>query len=497
MAWNGVTMDAYPDMSGIDGYGLVQQLAGMPNVVKALEATGTLPRSGPGIDALGVEDVSAVMASAEYLEEELLLWSKMKKVPAKSLIVEFARMNSFGKGFRDGFISGQSQGVVDDPQFARDSAIIRYLAEKYETDLPTQGVELIGPQGRGINAMATNRMAAMGRLLRNIELALVWSNSNVSPLMWKGLFQWIDDNATLQNKCRLDLRGGFMNRYVLAFMANVFAGNHANPTDVFIPNEGYLDLQLSLFPEIRRGDNIPNAAVGQDFDRFLILLLGGRPGYMQIERMAFLTNGIGGGMPLQVPLLTSAGGPNAPASVAGAAIAGYVADTTRPGLKAGTYYASVIGIGESGNSVSTQSAAVTVTDAGAIRWTVNCADESVKYYILFRNKAGESGVSESNRYFLARFNRPAGVATVTFDDNGYWMPDTYHALALTMNPLRTYIKQLFPVMNRPLPNGMMTNQSGLLYFGTPVMEEPMKNVHVANIGKQPQIPVGALGSFPI
>jgi hypothetical protein len=82
---------------------------------------------------------------------------------------------------------------------------------------------------------------------------------------------------------------------------------------------------------------------------------------------------------------------------------------------------------------------------------------------------------------------------VTWTDDGYALPDCYHALQTTINPLRFYVRQLLPVLERKLPPGLMTNQSGLLYFGTPFIEEPRRQIHLANIGKQPQVAVGALG----
>lgn len=488
---NGVTMGNYPNMAGVDGLQLFSALQGMPDVMKALEATGTLPRQGPGIDALGVEDVSATMASAEYLEEELIFWGKLKKLPAYNLIPEFSRLDSYGRGNRTGFMGGSSSGNVIDPRFARGSAIVKYMGEKYETDLPTQLVELIGPNGRGQNAMSTNRMAAMGRMLRNIERNLFFSDTRLDDFQWKGLAQWIDEAATLKNKLRIDMRGGFLNRYVLAYMSQVGSTNHANPTDFFVPNEGYLDLQLSLFPEVRRGDNIPNAAVGQDFDRLLILLLGGKPGYMKIERIAMLSGGIDGGIPRNIPDIAASEAPTAPSSVSGAAMA-HTATDTEPGLGAATYYYSVSAIGEGGETLSTSSAGVVVTDGQKVRLSVTDADEKALFYNVFRNKIGDSGVSADNRFYMGSFKRPSGSVTTTWDDTGYHRPDTYHAFQLTLNPLRMYIKQLMPVLDRMLPQGMMTNQRGLLYFATPIVEEPTRQIHLVNCGRQPQVGIGTV-----
>lgn len=489
---NGVTMDMYRDWSGIDGQQLVQQLMSMPDVMKALSATGTLPRQGPGVDALGVEDVSATMASAEYLEEELILWQRLRKVPAKSLIVEASRVDSYGRGFSPGFIGTADAGFVVDPQFARPTANIRYMAEKYETDLPTQLIEAIGPDGRGVNVSATNRMAAMGRLLRNIERNTVFGDTRLDGIQWKGILQWIDEQATRSNRCRLDLQGGYLNRFVLAYMSQVSADNHANPTGFYTPNDGYLDLQLSFFPEARTKEGVVSGMFGADFDKLVTLTLGGNPDKMEITRMAMLTYGIGGGMPRRPFAQAADNGPAAPTSVTATAGA-FTATPDRRGVKGGTYLYEVAAIGKGGNSLGTVSSSVSPTAGQKVDVVISSSNEQILYYMIFRNKAGEDGTVQDNRFYLASVNRPSGGVSVTWTDDGYAQPDTYHSLQLVINPLRFYLRQLLPVLERKLPPALMTNQAGLLYFATPFLEEPSKQIHLCNIGRQPQYAFGTLG----
>lgn len=494
-----ITMEHYGirDWSGTvcDGRQIVEGLMNRPDLLKALQMTGILPHAGPGADALGVEDVSATMASAEYLEEELIFWKRLRKVPAKSLTVEATRLNAYRSGFQTGFISANDAGFVGDPNFTRLFATIRYMAEKYETDLPTQLVEAIGPDGRGVNVQATNRMAAMGRLLQNIERNTVFGDTRLDNVQWKGVLQWIDEAATTQNRIRLDLQGGFLNRYVLAYMSQIASDNHANPTEFFVPNEGYLDLQLSFFPEMRSTQGVTQAAFGNDFDRLVVLSLGGNPARMGITRMAMLTYGISGGMPRRPFGVAAQNPPTAPTSVAVAA-ENFTATTGHQGVKGGTYVYRVAALGKGGNTLTVASATVSPTAGQRVRVTITDPDENVLSYMVFRNKPGEDGTVSDNCYFLGQVGRPAGGVAVDFLDDGFALPDCYHALQVTMNPQRFYMRQLLPVLERKLPPALMTNQAGLLYFGTPFLEEPMKNIHLCNIGKQPQLAIAGLGDYP-
>ena len=489
--FDGLTMDAWaPEMQGADGFALLNQMRQMPNLLKALEAQGTLPFAGPGINALGIEDVSPTMASAEYMAEELILWKLLRKAKATNLIPEFSRLDQYGQGYRPGFVSDTSSGYTDDPVFFRGNAPIRYMMEKFETTLPTALAEFIGPSGIGVNATATNRMSAMARMLRNIERNIVFGDARLDNYNWIGILQWIDSVATKANRCSLDLRGGFLNRFVIAYVNEVFASNHANPTLFAVPNAGYLDLQTSMFPDARGAMNMPNQRIGADFDNMLTILLGGRLGYMKIERMSMLGYGISGGLPNVSFTQAAPDGPNSPTAVSGAA-ASWIYSDSQPGISAGTYYYEVAAIGEGGNSSGTVSAGIACSDGQAITINITCPNEKVTHYMVFRNKTGETG-SSATRYLLTRVPRPSGGVTISWTDSGAYRPDTYHAIGLTMNPLRTYMKQLLSVMERKLPPAAMSDQAVLLYFASLIMEEPTKNVHLKNIGKQPQTPVGTV-----
>ncbi len=477
-----------------DAMRLMGQLLNDAEIRKALEATGSLPPSGPGVDAARVYDLSATLASAEYEEPEIVRWKSMRKIPVTQLVHEFARMDSYASGYRPGFISRTSAGTVGDPVFARGLAEVKFVGDKYEADLPTQLITAIGFNGTGQNVMETNRMAATRRLLRTIERELYFGDTRVSTLFWKGLIQQIGEVATAQNSCVINMNGGYLNEYVLRQAAAVASLNHSTISDFDLPVQGNLDLQLALFPSIRRDDG-RIGAVGIHYKEILAATLGGTPGSFTLNVIPFLSPGIAGGFPRTAASAAMPNSPVAPTSVSGVAAA-HTATNTAPGLRAGTYVYGVSAVGEDGESLATASSAVVATAGQKITLTITCSDERALFFIVYRNEAGVSGSTAANRLYLTRVNRAAGAITTTFVDDGSCLVNTYTALALNNSSGKIAFLQLLPLMGRDLPQAYMTNQKGILMFGTPVMYEPTKNLVLRNIGMANPLEYPATNAIP-
>jgi hypothetical protein len=479
----------YPDYEA--GVGGSDRLSLYDSVFKALQATGGLPRAGTGINAAEVEDLSGTLASAEIKEKTLHFWKRVPKKPAKSLNAEWVRIDDYGDEGENGFIGGTDAGFVGDPRFSRGNKLIKYLAVKGQVDLPTQLVELVGFGGRGVNAMNTSQTARMRHLLRLIERNLFHADSRVSDLEFDGMFAQIDAEADEDNQCRYDLQGGFLDRYVLIHMSQNAANNNADISDFYLPNEAYLDLQQSLFPQIRTGDNIPDAAVGANFERLLIMSLGGNPDYCQIRRTQMLTNGVKGALPLKVPTRAGRNAPTKPEAVSGTNVT-ITATNYQPGLTAGTYYYSVTAVGKGGRSLATSiTSAVTAAEGEGARLTITGSDEDILFYEVYRNEAGTSGLLEKNRKYMCRVKRVG--ASTTFTDDGYFLPNTMHMGAFSFDDDEVYVKQLLPPVKRQLPQELMANSFGILVFLALVNEVPTHNIHVVNIGKRLQSGVPAVG----
>lgn len=490
-----ITMQAYAPGGGyyadqIGAAGPLADLDTFAQVHKAISATGELPRTGPGINALGVEEVQGTLASAEYREKMIKAWKRIPKSAAKSLIPEFARLDDLGDDGARGFMGPTDAGFVTDPRFHRGSNIIRYMGAIGYVDLPTQMIEAIGFGGKGVNVMNTARTLKMMELLRNIERNLFYGAFRLDGVSWNGFIEQIDSAADEDNSIRLDLQGAALDRYVLSYISQIAANNNADLSDVYVPNEGLLDLQQSLFPNVRTGDNIPDAAVGINFKRLLVESIGGDPEYVDIVRQQFLTRGVKGGLPRRVTSRAARNAPSRASSVTGAAGA-WTATNYQPGLRAGTYYYDVQAFGAGGRTLPTTiTAAVTCTAGQAITLSITCDDETVQGFEIFRNKAGESGAIQKNRYYMDQVARTGFITT--YVDNGYAIPDTYDVVALDYNADEIYFKQLMPILSRVLPPDLMGNRFALLCFGTPVFEVPTHNLHLANCGRRIQAGVASL-----
>lgn len=474
------------------GIGGANRVALYDTIIKALQATGGQPRSGPGINAAEVEDLSSTLASAEIKEKSLHFWRRVPKKKSISLDAQWVRIDDFGDEGETGFIGGTDAGFESDPRFTRGTKLIKYMAVKGQVDLPTQMVELVGFSGRGVNAMMTAQTSRMRHLLRLIERALFHSNSNVSDLEFDGAFAQIDAVADEDNQCRYDLQGGFLDRYALIHMSQIAANNNSDLTDFYLPNEAYLDLQTSLFPQIRTGDNIPDAAVGANFERLLMMSLGGNPDYAKIRRTQMLTNGVKGALPLRVPSRAGRNAPAKPDSVTGTNVS-ITATNYQPGKPAGTYYYSVTSVGKGGRSLATSiSAGVTCAAGEGAKLTITCADEDCLFFEIFVNEDGKSGVLEANRRYLCRVAR-TGMTTL-FTDDAYYRANTMHMAALSFEDDEVYVKQLTAPVRRALPQDLQANSFGILVYLCLILEVPTHNIHVANIGKRLQAGLPSVGN---
>jgi hypothetical protein len=473
------------------GIGGADRLSLYDSVFKALSATGGKPQAGPGINAAEVEELSGTLASAEIKEKSLHFWKRVPKRAAKTLNQEWVRLDDYGDEGETGFIGGSDAGFSSDPRFSRGSKIIKYLAVKGQVDYPTQLVELIGMGGRGVNAMNTAQTARMRQLLRLAERNMFHANSDVCDLEFDGAFAQIDAVADADNMCRVDLQGKFLDRYVLIHMSQIAANNNCDISDFYLPNEAYLDLQQSLFPQIRTGDNIPDAAVGANFERLLMMTLGGNPDHAQIKRTQMLTNGVKGALPLKVPTRAGRNAPDKPDTVSGTNVS-ITTTAYQPGLTAGTYYYSVTANGKGGRSMATQiSAGVTVSATEGVKLTIVGDDEDILFYEVFRNEVGTSGVSESNRKYMCRVKRTG--PTTYFTDDGYFVPNTMHMGVFSFDDDEIYVKQLLPPVKRQLPQDLMANSFGILMFLALIMEVAEHNLHVVNIGKRLQSGIASVG----
>lgn len=477
----------YPNLLGVHGP------MAFADVYKSLIDTGELPRQGPGVEALGIEDLSGTLAMAEIDEDQLHFWADIEKIPVYAMHGEFTRLEAYGDIFgQTGFIGRNSAGYFYDPQFFRGSNAVKFMAVKYAVDLASQYVRMVGYNGVGMNVMDTAEESAMRAMLRMTERNLFYASEALSSDQWNGVFAQIDAGANLQNSIRYDMRGAVPSKYTLERCSQIMANNSARPTHLYLPNEGLRDFRTSIFG-IQRADEPHNDdTIGVRLRNYMIEELNGTPGKFLIRRTQMLTRGVAGGLPLNIPTEPGEFAPRPPDSVTGAAASNSNPPSYRPGLAPGTYHYSVTSVGQGGRSMGTSiTAAVTISTQGQKSTiTITCTDPSCQYFEVFRNKAGVSGTNTDNRLFMARVPRTGNVTV--WDDVEYTIPGTYDMGMFQMRRKELNFRQLAPVFKRNLPNDLLGDQKGILLFGMVELRVPKHQIHLVNCGQRPYEGVASL-----
>lgn len=485
MAWG------FGGPASVGAEALYRTLTSDPEILKALEVTGTLPPTGPGFDALRVEDLTPTLASAEIQERQLYLWRDMPKAPAYDTVVQGSRVDRSNTNYRmTGFVGSNSSGYTSGKRFTRYTQEIKFMAIRGNVHIVPQLIRSVTTQGIRQNAaMQTSEELDTLTMLKLIERNLAYADSSVHSSEFDGIFKQIQGSADTNNSIILDLRGDPPDKDLLENLTNLAAQNSASPTHFHLPNPVRRDLRQALFPSVRTEEGY-EGIVGMKFDKYMLEALGGDYETLVIRRNMMLTPGVPDGIPWKVPTDASENAPNAPSAVSGVAAA-HTALAYQPGIEtAGTYYYSVESIGEGGGSLTTSSTGVVVTAAQKVTLSITCTDSNVLFYNIYRNKMGESGVSTTNRYFLARVGRSGN--TTTYTDNGGSLPDTSSALYMTLKPNEIRWRQLLPIMKRTLPIGMMDDNYAILLFGALEIPVPKHHIWVKNVGKRAQSGVAAL-----
>lgn len=484
-----ITADDYPNVfgavPGLDGSRIFDE------VRKAMEATGAIPRSGPGANALELEDAMPQLKSAEIRRaKQLNLWPVIPKRKAYGLTAEGSRTEDLGDFGSPGFIGGNDSGTVTDATYTRWSKQVKFLAVLAEITLPSTMVRALGYNGVGVNMEATQETNKMDELLRHVERQMWFGDSDLHSEQWDGLKKQIGDGATAQNGIRLDLRGAPPDKDLIENLSYIAHINSTDLSHLYFPHECIRDLRQSLYDEQRIPEGY-RGMLGADFDKFLIEALGGEVGSLNIRRNHMLSPGVKGGRPRYEPAAAAPSAPTAPSAVSGAAAA-HTASDFRPGLAAGTYSYGVTAIGKGGRTMATEiSATVTPTAGQKVTLTITDVDANVLYYEVYRNPAGTSAVVDANRRFLSTAPRTGNVTT--WDDDGYAIPDTSEAAAMYIGEDEIVFNQLLPVVKRKLPIALMAERFAYLIFGTPIVQVPTHNIWITNIGHRLQSGVNSTG----
>ena len=217
---------------------------------KALSAGNDI--NNPGTAAgegfpLRTESLEATLKNLTYEMDEIKLFKSIPKVPASNTVEEFNRLVSYGEGgarsFNQGFFSEGGLPDEQDSTYERVTVLIKFLGI---TGRVTHVANTI--RAAHGNVIALETMNKTMELLRNLENALFFGDSDLIPEQWDGLYKLIEDGAP-DNV--IDLRGGVLTEDALNDMLLTIRDNYGQATDAYFGTGPYADLAKQVYDRQR------------------------------------------------------------------------------------------------------------------------------------------------------------------------------------------------------------------------------------------------------
>lgn len=469
-------MISWRDYDGVDGFGGGGMSADqVENLNKSLVAGQSINAPGSVVAgdgfALRVESLERTLKNTTYKMEHIRLWKNVPKLAAYNTVEEFNQLHSYGENPDAGFIDEGDLPESDDSTYERKYSVVKYLGT---TRRVTHVMSLVKPAHGSVIAQET--INGTMHLLRIMERALFFGNSDLSSLQFDGFEKLLLDNAPATNI--IDLRGKPLSEDYLTDGALTVqdAPNYGTPTHLYLNPKVKADLCKSFFPKERYDafQKTNNGMIGLDIAGFT-----SPAGDVKFEPDVFLTDG---------------GAPTSAVGVAGKRPATPVISTaaTTPANAAsqfeaddaGDYFYYVQACNRYGRSaaVLVDASAIAVAEGDKMTFGVTPGDGSppVGWYELFRTKKG--GASTTTRLIL-RVANEADDGEQTINDLNANLPGCTSAFMFQMNLEAMSFKQLAPMVRIPLGTQDTSIRWAQLIYGVPVIYTPGKHVLFRNVGR--------------
>lgn len=472
-------MIGWKDYDGVEGFGSGGMDIGDLN--KALTAGAAINAPGGAVAgdgfALRVESLERTLKNTTYKMEHIRLWKALPKLAAYNTVEEFNQIQSYGENPDAGFIEEGDLPETDDSTYERKYSVVKFLGT---TRKVTHVMSLIKP-AHG-NVIAQETINGTMHLLRIVERALFYGNSELLDLQFDGFEKLLLDNAPSSNI--IDLRGKPLNEDYLTDGALTVqdAPNYGTPTHLFLNPKVKADLCKSFFPKERYDafQKTDSGMIGLDIAGFT-----SPAGDVKFEPDVFITDGGGPtaavgtvGKRPQAPDVST--GPTSPAASGSM----FEADD------AGDYYYQIQAVNRYGRSEAVHlvdaSTPVTVAAGDKVTFGVTPANGSppVSWYEVFRTKkvTGASVTAATARLILRVPNEEDDGEQVIEDFNRN-LPGCTSAFLFQMNLEAMSFKQLAPMVRIPLGTQDSSIRWMQLIYGVPVLYAPGKHVLFRNVGR--------------
>jgi plastocyanin len=469
-------MVSWRDYEGVEGFGSASQ-ADVDQLNKALTAgqeinpPGTVT-AGDGF-ALRVESLEQTLKNTTFKMDHVRLWRSIPKLAAYNTVEEHNVISGYGDNPDAGWIDEGDLPNESDSTYERQFAVVKYLGT---TRRVSHVMSLVKP-AHG-NVIAQETVNGTMHLLRMLERALFYGDSNLLGLQFDGYERLMLDNSPSSNI--IDMRGAPLSEDILtdACLTASDAPNYGRITHAHMNPKVHSDLVKTFFPK-ERHDTFQKVGdyVGLDIKGFT-----SPAGPVSFEPNVFIDQGLRG--PNSAAIGPAASRPGTPTVTTGATTpaAGasqFTADD------AGDYYYVIVAVNRYGKSapvdLAAGPAAVTVAAGDEVTWEMTPGGTTdVDYYEVYRTKVG--GASGTEKLIL-RVNNTAGAGALAFHDYNASLPDTTSVFMFQQNLECLSYKQLAPMVKIPLATIDSSIRWMQLVYGVPVLYTPGKVVLIQNVGR--------------
>lgn len=464
------------DYENVDGFGPTspEHLADLKKalVMGADRDPPATAVAGDGF-ALRTESLERTMKVTTYKMEHLVLFKDLIKLPAYNTVEEYNRLLSYGDNPDGGWMAEGALPEEEDSTYERVHSFVKFLGVVGRV---THVATLTRPAfGNNVARETVNRTMY---LLKILERALFYGDSDLQALQFDGFFKLIQDSAPTANI--IDMRGLPFSEDVLNDAAlTIFDDpNFGVPTDVYMNPKVKADLAKTFFPN-KRYDAFakPNdGMVGLDIAGFQ-----SAAGAVRFKADVFINDG--GAAPATAQG-EAAKRPQSP-SVTTTSTTPPDPDSQFTADDAGNYFYKAVAVNQFGHSaaVTVPIGGATVAVASGDKTTFGLTPQggiTVDYYKIYRSeKAGAAG---SERLIL-RVKNAATFGEQTIDDYNAILPYTTQAAMFQFNDENLAFKQLAPMTRLPLAQIDTSVRWAQVIYGVPQLYTPGKNVLFVNIGR--------------
>jgi len=440
---------------------------------KALSAGASSPVFGDqtagAARPLMPESLDNTLYSLTYDQEECPFWKMVSKQPAYNTVEEYNRLHKVGQG-EAAFIGEGDLPEEEDSTYSREVTLIKFMGV---TRRVTHVASLVKTAGVA-NAIAAETRDGTIWLMRQLEEALFFGDSNLIPVQFDGLRRLMIDGGTPT----YDLRGGVLTEEILNGMTGVVrqAPNYGKIDTLFMSVGVKSDLvnQIKARARAQFGDQIDMGATIDEMStqngkiRF-------KDNVFILEGQAPHASGLGKVAKRPLPPIVT-GAITSPADATGQFAAG----------DAGNYYYKIVAQNRFGRSTPVTTALVAIAAGDRVDIPVQDGGQDATCYILYRS--AKNGAATTCKEMI-RIKRTA--LTQTLQDFNADLPGCSEVYGLSSQPACLGWLQLAPFTKIPLSTIDLSIRWMQVLYGALQLRKPRHFFRLKNVGRDPNSPIVA------